>query len=242
MRRVTLAVFLVVCAACTSGSGSGNDGGVTDSGPSPSPTVPNVVGQTLDHAQASVTPVVTIAQKGTTLSSDDPADTIVRQTPAAGTTYDPIDGVRVRVVITVVPVQVPGVVGLSLDNAKKQLASRGLKISVWKVQSTQAEDVVLAQGVHANKAVARGTRVRIKVVHPHVCGDPLNPWCYSVTSGGSVIYNPPGTLCNFLNCISSFWSYTNGYVEQCANGEFSHSGGVQGSCSQQGGNWRPLYA
>jgi hypothetical protein len=59
---------------------------------------------------------------------------------------------------------------------------------------------------------------------------------------GSVIYNPPGTLCNFFNCISSFWSYTNGYVEQCANGEFSHSGGVQGSCSQQGGNWRPLYA
>lgn len=137
VRRVTLAVFLVVSAACTSGSGSGNDGGVTDSGPSPSPTVPNVVGQTLDDAQASVTPVVTIAQKGTTLSSDDPADTIVRQTPAAGTTYDPIDGVRVRVVITVVPVQVPGVVGLSLDKAKKQLASRGLKISVWMVQSTK---------------------------------------------------------------------------------------------------------
>src|SRR6266516_751140 len=114
MRRVTLAVFLVVCAACTSGSGSGNDGGVTDGGPSPSPTVPNVVGQTLDDAQASVTPVVTIAQKGTTLSADDPDDTIVRQTPAAGTTYDPIDGVKVQVVITVVPVHVPGVVGLSL--------------------------------------------------------------------------------------------------------------------------------
>jgi hypothetical protein len=58
----------------------------------------------------------------------------------------------------------------------------------------------------------------------------------------TAIYNPPGTLCTFLDCISSFWSSTNGYVIECADGEFSHSGGVSGSCSSHGGNWRPLYA
>ena len=79
------------------------------------------------------------------------------------------------------------------------------------------------------------------IVSPHVCGSPLNPWCFTVVGSGSVIYNPPSDLCSWINFISSFWSYTNGYVIQCANGEFSHSGGVQGSCSSNGGNWRPLY-
>jgi hypothetical protein len=30
-------------------------------------------------------------------------------------------------------------------------------------------------------------------------------------------------------------------VMQCADGAFSKSGGIQGSCSHHGGNSRPLY-
>lgn len=69
-----------------------------------------------------------------------------------------------------------------------------------------------------------------------------NPWCYTFTNTGKVIYSPPGSFCNYFNCIKSFWTNTSGYVAQCNDGTFSHSGGVTGSCSVHGGEKRPLYA
>lgn len=66
-----------------------------------------------------------------------------------------------------------------------------------------------------------------------------NPWGYNF-SHGSVIYNPPYNICDYFNCIPSFWDHTNGYVEECQDGTYSHSGGVRGSCSYHGGNWRAL--
>lgn len=68
-----------------------------------------------------------------------------------------------------------------------------------------------------------------------------NPWGYNFTSG-AYIYNPPGMFCHYFKCIASFWKNTKGYVEECADSTFSHSGGRRGSCSDHGGNWRPLYA
>lgn len=67
-----------------------------------------------------------------------------------------------------------------------------------------------------------------------------NPWGYNFKPG-SVIYNPPADFCAYFDCIPSFWDSTNGYVMQCADLMFSHSGGRQGSCSYHGGNYRPLY-
>jgi hypothetical protein len=66
-----------------------------------------------------------------------------------------------------------------------------------------------------------------------------NPWGYNF-SHGSVIYNPPYNFCDYFNCIPSFWSSTNGYVEECLDKTYSHSGGRSGSCSHHGGNWRAL--
>jgi hypothetical protein len=74
----------------------------------------------------------------------------------------------------------------------------------------------------------------------NTCGAPSNPWGYNFC-GGNYIYSPPGTFCSYFSCIPSFWKSTNGYVEQCVDGMFSHSGGRQGSCSYHGGNQRPLY-
>ena len=54
-----------------------------------------------------------------------------------------------------------------------------------------------------------------------------------------VVINP-GTVANTRfarNEVS-----TSGYVEQCKDSMFSKSGGIQGSCSQHGGNLRPLNA
>src|SRR5437588_2433198 len=74
----------------------------------------------------------------------------------------------------------------------------------------------------------------------NTCGAPNNPWGYNFC-GGNVISNPPSSFCSYFSCIASFWTTTNGYVEQCVDGLFSHSGGRSGSCSHHGGNRRPLY-
>lgn len=67
-----------------------------------------------------------------------------------------------------------------------------------------------------------------------------NPWGYDF-SFGSLIFSPSPTFCQYFVCIRSFWN-GRGYVIQCADGMFSLSGGIQGSCSFHGGNFRPLYA
>jgi len=164
--------------------------------------------------------------------------TVLGQEPAAGTDLQGVDQLSVTVAITP---HVPPLVGLSAAKARDRIIAQDLDVHIRKKASTEPKGTVLEQSPNAGKAVDPGTRVNVVVVSPHVCGFPLNPWCFSVLGGGSVIYQAPSRICDYLNCISSFWSSTNGYVVQCADGEFSHSGGVQGSCSYHGGNWRPLY-
>ena len=69
-----------------------------------------------------------------------------------------------------------------------------------------------------------------------------NPWGYNFTPPGNDIYNPPATFCDYFACIASFWTSTNGYVDECVDGTYSHSGGVRGACSHHGGELRPLYS
>lgn len=68
-----------------------------------------------------------------------------------------------------------------------------------------------------------------------------NPWGYSFVPG-NLIYSPPSDFCSYFNCIASFWQHTNGYVDECNDGTYSHSGGVRGACSYHGGEMRPLYS
>ena len=74
----------------------------------------------------------------------------------------------------------------------------------------------------------------------NTCGAPSNPWGYTFC-GGNYINTPSANFCGYFSCIASFWKSTNGYVVQCVDGMFSHSGGRQGSCSTHGGNKQPLY-
>lgn len=75
----------------------------------------------------------------------------------------------------------------------------------------------------------------------NLCGAPQNPWGYNFCGGG-LIYSPDPSFCNYFACIPSFWQSTNGYVDQCNDGMFSHSGGRSGACSYHGGERRPLYS
>ena len=67
-----------------------------------------------------------------------------------------------------------------------------------------------------------------------------NPWGYDFKLG-KTIKDPPGAFCSYFDCIPSFWDSTNGYVVQCSDGTFSHSGGRQGVCSYHGGYRRTLH-
>src|SRR4029077_204404 len=75
---------------------------------------------------------------------------------------------------------------------------------------------------------------------PDRCGAPPNPWGYNFC-GGAYIFKPPSNFCTYFVCIGTFWSTTNGYVAECFDGAYSHSGGQRGVCSHHGGEWRPLY-
>lgn len=69
-----------------------------------------------------------------------------------------------------------------------------------------------------------------------------NPWGYNFNPG-NLIYNPPSAFCGqYFSCVSTFWVDTNGYVAECANGEYTHSGGVRGACSRDGGVAQTLYS
>jgi hypothetical protein len=172
--------------------------------------------------------------------SSEAMGTVLEQEAAPGSAVEL--GGEIGVVVSVFP-RVPSLVGTSLAEARSRLASRDLRAGpVAREASTKAKGIVLRQGIKAGKRVPADRRVKLVVVGPHACGSPLNPWCYSVSGGGSLIYRAPLDLCFWIDCIPSFSSYSNGYVIQCADGEFSHSGGVSGSCSSHGGNWRPLYA
>jgi hypothetical protein len=88
--------------------------------------------------------------------------------------------------------------------------------------------------------VPTATSVPTATPIPLICTDAgCNPWGYNF-SHGSAINNPPGDFCTYFHCIQSFWNQTNGYVEECRDATFSHSGGRSGSCSYHQGDWRPL--
>jgi len=77
----------------------------------------------------------------------------------------------------------------------------------------------------------------------NLCGAPANPWHYNFCGRGSVIYRPNANFCTyFVPCVSTFWTKTSGYVVRCVSGKWSHSGGVSGACSSNGGVSRILYS
>jgi hypothetical protein len=82
------------------------------------------------------------------------------------------------------------------------------------------------------------TQPSAPTVHTGVNG---NPWGYDF-SPGNYIYQPSSNFCDYFACIKSFWQNTNGYVDECNDGMYSHSGGVSGACSKHGGEMRPLYS
>lgn len=73
------------------------------------------------------------------------------------------------------------------------------------------------------------------------CGAPENPYGYTFCGTDQLIYSTPPDFCSYFTCIDTFED-GRGYVVQCADGDFSKSGGRPGACSSHEGVRRPLYA
>jgi hypothetical protein len=77
------------------------------------------------------------------------------------------------------------------------------------------------------------------------CGAPDNPWgfdFYPCATRLIYVSETPPDFCDYFACIASFWQQTRGYVVECGDGMFSHSGGRRGVCSYHDGEWAALEA
>ena len=73
------------------------------------------------------------------------------------------------------------------------------------------------------------------------CGAPPNPWGYNFCKG-SHFHNAPSDFCSYFICSSTFWTKPDGYVEECVDGQFSHSGAQGRGCEGHLGSGRALLA
>ena len=139
---------------------------VVSSGPE-QPTVPNVINQSEGEARAAIQGLglgVDVAEQS---SSTIPAGNVIDQDPPPGTKVDP--GSTVRIVVSSGPesVPVPGVIGLTSDEAVSVLEDAGLRPNVRTVtvaDPTQ-DGLVIAQAPEQGSTAVAGDRVRINVGH-----------------------------------------------------------------------------
>jgi hypothetical protein len=160
-------------------------------------------------------------------------------TSATGTTAD----ISPPAALPKPPVSVPKIVGMSIAEARVALRAAHLRFKIVEHASPKPKGTVLEQAVDPGTLVRELRSIRLIIAKPEPpppCGVFGNPWCYTF-EGGSYISRPAAKFCLYFDCIASFWSGS-GYVIQCQDGWFSKSGGISGSCSSHGGNWRYLYA
>ncbi len=68
-----------------------------------------------------------------------------------------------------------------------------------------------------------------------------DPWGFDFRPGMKIT-DPLRDFCSYFDCIASFWNSTKGFVVQCTDGTFSHSGGRRGVCFRHDGYRRTLFA
>ena len=133
---------------------------LVSNGPS-NATVPNAVGLPQAEARAALVKAgfaVTTAQ----VFSDQPEGSVVAQDPAAGERVAPGAKVRLNVSKGSNAVEVPSVVGSSVDEAQSDLAAAGFKTEVTSVASEEPLDTVVTQAPSGGEA-PKGSTVQLGV-------------------------------------------------------------------------------
>ncbi len=130
-------------------------------------TVPSVIGQTVDQARAA------LEAKGFTLGSvteeesDSPEGTVISQSPVAGTELESSQAVSVVISKgrSVKEVAMPGLLGKSLDAAKAEIESAGLKVGsvTYGYSDDYPSGQVIEQQYSSGTSLEEGTSVGLKV-------------------------------------------------------------------------------
>lgn len=113
---------------------------------------------------------------------------------------------------------------------------------VTAVSATLAADYAAA-GAFGGPAAAPGGQASptaVPSIATGLCGAPSNPFGLTLCSSGQLVTSPPSGVCSYFNCIASF-AGGKGYMEECADGTYSMSGGREGVCTDHGGPSRPVY-
>jgi serine/threonine-protein kinase len=138
-------------------------GQVSDENPGGGSKVPNVVGQDVNQAVATLAGLglnPNIARVFSTAQQD----TVTAQQPHAGDSVPKGSNVRINVSRGAKPVQVPDVTGQPFANAKSALQGQGYKVQRVDVQSDQyPKGVVVASDPPAGTSVAKGSTVTLSV-------------------------------------------------------------------------------
>ncbi|MGW4320959.1 Stk1 family PASTA domain-containing Ser/Thr kinase [Streptomyces sp. NPDC004684] len=127
---------------------------------------PNFVGQTYADAQNSAENVgLKLAQPTRKPCDDQPKGSVCDQDPKAGAEVKKGDTVNLVVSTGAAKVQVPGVGGLSLDEAKSKLEGDPyqFKVEVQYQESTEQENTVLEQKPVNGQEVEKGSTVTLTV-------------------------------------------------------------------------------
>ena len=148
---------------------------VLSSGPPPV-AVPGVVGQPVDEAQATLQAAGLAAAVQEEASEDAEPGTVLRQSPGAGVEADP--GSTVTLVVAAAPpeVEVPDVVGDSLDEARTVLEEQGFAVETDErtIDDPERDDQVVEQRPRAGREIERGSTVTI-VIGRYEEPDPASP-------------------------------------------------------------------
>lgn len=172
-------------------------------------TVPNVVGEALEDAQATLEKAgfdVAVEE----VDSDREIGTVVRQAPKAGSMAGSGDTITIYVSKGVTKVSVPSVTGSSLSTARTRIADAGLTVgSVTEDDgsSGQSPGTVVGQDPSGGTSVAKGTAVNLVIAAqsgssvPDVTGsdqstarNKLESLGFNVTSSGAESTQPEGTV------------------------------------------------
>jgi serine/threonine-protein kinase len=148
---------------------------VLSSGPPPVP-VPGVVGQPVDEARAALQAAGFASTAQEEASEDAAPGTVLRQSPAAGVEAEP--GSTVTLVVATEPpeVEVPDVVGDSLDEARSELEEAGFEVETDErtIDDPDRDDEVVEQRPRAGRDAEPGSTVTI-VIGRYEEPDPTTP-------------------------------------------------------------------
>jgi hypothetical protein len=104
------------------------------------------------------------------------------------------------------------------------------KVDVMFVDNVGDGVAVLTQSAASVYRFWTGSFARIRAsIVPNDYGAPSDSTSLGATSGET-----NADFCATHECIANFYN-GNGYIVQCADGMWSHSGGIQGACSYHGG-------